>query len=83
MKRGVECQHPIVTRRSQLGSSELDYPKGDPRNPLSDAEVEEKFDALAEPVLSAAGRRAVKETVWRLEELSAVSELMELLAEGR
>src|SRR5581483_9831791 len=33
-------------------SKQLDYPKGDPRNPLTDAEIEEKFAALAEGVLS-------------------------------
>jgi 2-methylcitrate dehydratase len=62
---------------------ELDYPKGDPRNPLSDAELEEKFDALASPVLSEERRRAVKQGVRELEEQPSVSALMELLqAEG-
>ena len=36
-------------------TTQLDYPKGDPRNPLTDKEVEEKFEALAEPVMSRAG----------------------------
>ena len=36
---------------------QLDYPKGDPRNPLTDAEVEEKFEALADPVMSREARR--------------------------
>ena len=35
--------------------TQLDYPKGDPRNPLTDKEVEEKFEALAEPVMSREG----------------------------
>ena len=34
---------------------QLDYPKGDPRNPLTDTEIEEKFEALAEPVMSRRG----------------------------
>ena len=29
-------------------SKQLDYPKGDPRNPLSDAEIEEKFRGFLE-----------------------------------
>jgi 2-methylcitrate dehydratase len=57
---------------------ELDYPKGDPRNPLSDDEIVEKFEALAAPVLSPERRQRLIETVWKLEELEQVTELMEL-----
>ncbi len=38
----------IMTTDGQTFSKQLDYPKGDPRNPLSDDEIEEKFRALAE-----------------------------------
>jgi 2-methylcitrate dehydratase len=61
---------------------QLDYPKGDPRNPLSDQEIEEKFNALAEPVLSKATRTTVVDTVWNLDKLGAVSALMRLLKAG-
>jgi 2-methylcitrate dehydratase len=54
----------------------LDYPKGDPRNPLTDREIEEKFHALAGPVLSARRREALVETVWGLENLERVGDLM-------
>ncbi len=57
---------------------QLDYPKGDPRNRLTDREVEEKFDALAAPVLSEAGRARLKDAVWNLETLGSVSALMGL-----
>ncbi len=56
----------------------LDYPKGDPRNPLSDTEVEEKFDALASPVLSEVGRKRLKDAVWGLESVGSIKELMGL-----
>jgi 2-methylcitrate dehydratase len=59
-------------------TEQLDYPKGDPRNPLTDEEVEEKFDALAAPVLSADGRARLKEAVWNLDKLGSVTELMEM-----
>ena len=42
----------IDTRDGRSFNKQLDYPKGDPRNPLTDQEVEEKFSALAEGVLS-------------------------------
>jgi 2-methylcitrate dehydratase len=79
-------QRVIVTIRTTDGrefTKQLDYPKGDPRNPLSDREIEEKFDALAGPVMSRAARKRVKEAVWRLEELGSVSELMKLLKAKR
>ena len=75
-------QRVIVTIRATSGkefSQQLDFPKGDPRNPLSDREIEEKFAALADAVLSKAAQQKVKDAVWRLEKLRSVSELMRLL----
>jgi 2-methylcitrate dehydratase len=77
-----ELQRVHVTIRTVDGrefTKQVDYPKGDPRNPLTDREVEEKFDSLAGPVLSEARVKAVKDTVWRLEKLDTMTELMDLL----
>ena len=64
-------------------SQQLDYPKGDPRNPLTDAEIEEKFDALAEPVMSREARRRAIDAIWSLEKKTNVSELMKLFRADR
>ncbi len=69
----------ITTNDGREFTKQLDYPKGDPRNPLSDREVEEKFEALAGPVLSKAAQRKLKDAVWGLEKLGSVTELMRLL----
>jgi 2-methylcitrate dehydratase len=74
-------QRVIVTIRRTDGQEftrQLDYPKGDPRNPLSDKEVEEKFSALAGP-LSSAGQKRVIKAVWNLEKLDSVARLMRML----
>ncbi|HKQ61901.1 MAG TPA: MmgE/PrpD family protein [Candidatus Polarisedimenticolaceae bacterium] len=71
----------IATTDGRRFEKQIDYPKGDPRNPLTDREVEEKYQALAEPVLAPQRRRQVKETVWGLEKLESIGKLMELLAE--
>jgi 2-methylcitrate dehydratase len=79
-------QRVIVTIRTTSGqefTKQLDYPKGDSRNPLSDAEIEEKFAALARPVLSRAAQKKVREAVWNLEKLDSVSGLMKLLKARR
>jgi 2-methylcitrate dehydratase len=60
-------------------SKQLDYPKGDPRNPLSDTEIEEKFAALADGVMSRPRQQQVRDAIWNLEKCNAVTELMELL----
>ena len=73
----------IFTSDGRQLTRQLDYPKGDPRNPLSDGEIEEKFDALAAPVLSASARAKVKDAVWKLEKLGTVTELMRMLRAKR
>ena len=69
----------LTTTDGRVFDTQLDYPKGDPRNPLTDAEVEAKFDALAKPVLTDDGRARVKDAVWNLEKLASVTRLMEML----
>jgi 2-methylcitrate dehydratase len=79
-------QRVIVTIHTSDGrqlSKQLDYPKGDPRNPLTDREVEEKFEALAEPVMTPAAQRKAIEAIWSLEKQTSISELMQLFRADR
>jgi 2-methylcitrate dehydratase len=69
----------ITTADGRSFTKQLDYPKGDPRNPLSDQEIEEKFSALAEGVLSPGAQRKLKDAIWNLEKASSVSKLMALM----
>jgi len=69
----------ITTNDGSHYSKQLDYPKGDPRNPLTDAEIEEKFAALAEGVLSPRTQRKLKNAIWNLEKIGSVSTLMALM----
>jgi 2-methylcitrate dehydratase len=73
----------ITTTDGREFRRQIDYPKGDPRNPLTDDEIEVKFDALAAPVLSAARMRKVKDAVWGLESLGSMTDLMRLLQADR
>ena len=61
----------------------LDFPKGNPRNPLTDAEIEQKFAALAEPVLSEAAQARLQRAVWSLESMADVAELGRLCVADR
>jgi len=69
----------LTTTDGRTFTKQLDYPKGDPRNPLSDAEVEEKFAALAEGVLSEGAQKKLKHAIWNLEKAGSVSKLMALM----
>ncbi len=69
----------ITTANGREFQKQLDFPKGDPRNPLSDAEIEEKFTALADPVMSRSAQEVVKDAVWNLEKVPSISTLMESL----
>jgi 2-methylcitrate dehydratase len=69
----------ITTTDGRNFSKQLDYPKGDPRNPLSDAEIEEKFSALADGVLSAKAQKKLIDAIWNLEKVGLVSKLMALM----
>src|SRR5579884_280740 len=75
-------QRVIVTIETTDGRSlrkQLDYPKGDPRNSLSDQEIEEKFSALAGGVLSPRAQQKLKDAIWDLDKISSVSRLMALM----
>jgi 2-methylcitrate dehydratase len=79
-------QRVVVTIHTTDGrefSKQLDYPKGDPRNPLTDKEVEEKFEALAEPVMTPTARRRAMDAIWNLDKQASVTELMKLFRADR
>ena len=69
----------ITTKDGTTFSKKLDYPKGDPRNPLSDSEIEEKFRALAEGVLSRKAQDKLIAAIWALEKCPSVAKLMALM----
>ncbi len=69
----------ITTSNGQSFTKQLDYPKGDPRNPLTDAEIEEKFAALADGVLTRNAQKQLKDAIWNLEKMNSVSDLMALM----
>ena len=75
-------QRVVVTITATDGrnlTEQLDYPKGDPRSPLTDQEIEEKFCALADGVLSAQAQKKLKGAIWSLEKIASVQKLMALM----
>ena len=61
----------IKTKDGKEYSEYLEYPKGDPREPMSMQDLENKFSALSEGWLSNEKKTEVKETIFNCEKLSA------------
>ncbi len=69
----------IRTRSNQELIRQVDYPKGHPRNPLTDHEVEAKFRELAKGRLSSRQISRLLDRLWHLEQVKDIDELMPLL----
>jgi 2-methylcitrate dehydratase len=75
-----ELQRVRVVIRTTDGrevEKQLDYPKGDPRNPLTDAEITGKFKALAAGIAGPGDVERMQSAINRTEEFENVRELME------
>ncbi len=68
----------ITTTAGRSFSAERDFPKGDPRDPMTLDELAVKFGALAEPLLSEQRRGALKDGIFALETMEDVGKLMAL-----
>ena len=55
------------------------YSKGLPENPMSEAEVKEKFASLVDPILPRGRGRQIIDAVDRIEALADIDELAQLL----
>jgi len=56
----------------------VDAPKGDPRNPPTDRELEDKFRTLAAFVLPKAKIDRLLKAVWSLDKMANIRELVRL-----
>ena len=73
------CRIELTLRGGKKRVAEAPYFKGHAQRPLSDAEIEEKFHELAEPLLGRRAADAVLAAAWRLEKLSDVGDLLKLI----
>jgi 2-methylcitrate dehydratase len=75
-----------VTIKTTSGKSfthRIDVPKGDPRDPMTLDELQIKFDALAEPIMSERRRQELRDTIFALETLDDVDQLTRLCVADR
>ncbi len=73
---GIPNRVRIQLRSGETLEKEVTFPRGHARNPMTDAEVEQKFRALAEPLLSAANIATILDRCWNLEAQTEIRPLI-------
>ena len=68
----------IRTKDGRRFFTRIDYPKGDPENPLSWEELIEKFDNLTKPIYSKGRRNRIIEKIQQLEKEEDITNLTSL-----
>jgi 2-methylcitrate dehydratase len=70
------CQVTITTKEGRSFQKRLDWPKGDPRSPMTDAELDSKVKSLTEGKLSDKAHSKLRRAVFELQDCRNVAELM-------
>jgi 2-methylcitrate dehydratase PrpD len=79
---GVQCAVEAQTRDGRTLSVRCDHPRGSPENPLSRAEIEDKFRTYARALLAATAVEEAVGAISKLEDLRSARRLMDLLRTG-
>jgi 2-methylcitrate dehydratase len=69
----------ITTKSGAKYTERVDYAKGHPKNPMTDRELEEKFEELTRDVLPEETRKKTLQILWSLENYDA-SAVLDALA---
>ena len=75
----MECRIEITTKKGERHVEAGSYPKGHAKNPLTDAEVEQKFRAICRGIVRDDRSEAILNAVWSLDQASDIGKLLELI----
>jgi 2-methylcitrate dehydratase len=76
---GIPNRVTVTMKDGRKLVREVEFPRGHARNPMTDAEVEQKFRSLVEPRYGRERADRVLATCWSLEKLQKVRDLIQLL----
>jgi len=79
---GVQCVVEAHTVDGRTVNVRCDHPRGSPENPLTRAQIEDKFRTYAQGLLPGAGIEEAIRAISNLEDLKSVRGLMDLLRAG-
>jgi 2-methylcitrate dehydratase len=69
----------ITTNKGEKYSCEIRHPKGHPMNPVTDADLEEKFRSMAGKFMDESQMSHIIDSIYNLENLEDIGELVKLL----
>ncbi|HWN50072.1 MAG TPA: hypothetical protein VNO18_09620 [Xanthobacteraceae bacterium] len=72
------CDFEIVLKSGAQKSVRVEYHRGHRKNPMTDAEMEEKFRSLARKYLSAERIDALLRQLWTLDDMPKAATLVEM-----
>jgi 2-methylcitrate dehydratase len=78
--QGIPNRITVTTRSGARFTNEVTYPRGHAGNPMTDAEVEEKFHALADPMLPAQRISEALDRLWSLDQEQEIGEVLKLFS---
>jgi 2-methylcitrate dehydratase len=78
MPEAMLCKMEIETASGAVQTATVEYHKGHWKNPMTDAEVEQKFRRLAREVLSDQAAERLLEALWRLDTLEDAGDIVRL-----
>ncbi|MFQ5965841.1 MAG: MmgE/PrpD family protein [Candidatus Scalinduaceae bacterium] len=70
------CFIEIKSKSGKTFTKTVTYPKGHPKNPLTDSELEEKFEVLSNGLIKRSNAKGIIDTIWDLENLKDIRDLM-------
>jgi 2-methylcitrate dehydratase len=80
---GIPNRLRITQTNGSVVEREIRYPRGHARNPMTDAEVEQKFLTATASSPLAGRRRTILDLLWRFDELPGIAPLFAALAVDR
>jgi len=69
------CFIEIKTKSGKTFTKTVTYPKGHPKNPLTDRELEEKFEVLNNGLIKINKAKEIIDTIWDLENIKHIKDL--------
>jgi 2-methylcitrate dehydratase len=73
----------IRTKQGNVYVKRVEYPAGDPKNPMTDRELEDKLRGMAEPYMTDKRIDRLIQTVYALDKLDNLDELMQCMTFDR
>ncbi|MCG8605826.1 MmgE/PrpD family protein [bacterium] len=69
----------VKLKNGESHSAQLDYPKGDPREPMTDGDLRTKFASLSSDLLTDEKQEEIRRAIWDLESFETIGQFMDTL----